>query len=165
MKRCKFCNKPLPKPDNPKTRNYTYCNIECRKAYYKPLHSEWQRKWKDKKHTQESEDRMQCLVCGRWYRQVGSHIFQRHGMTAREYREEYELEVKRGLTRGSYRELKAEQVFENGTVENLEQGAKYRFKPGDKVPEYKRSPETLEKLRRAREIAFQNKRNREGRGE
>ena len=80
---------------------------------------------------------------------MGSHIVQRHGITARQYREEYELEVKRGTVPEWYRKLKGEQALKNGTFKNLEAGAKFRFKPGDKVGVYKRSPVTLERLANA----------------
>ena len=39
-------------------------------------------------------ERVQCHICGRWYRHLGSHAWHSHGMTADEYREEY------GLNRG-----------------------------------------------------------------
>ncbi len=152
MKFCKNCGKELVKPENPQIRNYSYCNVTCRrKKYYRDNGgAQFQRDYLYKKNGGESEEKIQCLICGLWYRQVGSHIVQVHKITAREYREVMKLEVKRGLTRGWYRELKGEQALENGTVDNLLKGAKFRFKKGDKVPVYERSKETLEKLARAR---------------
>jgi len=45
------------------------------------------------------------------------------------------------------REHKGKQVFENGTVNNLKKGKKFRFKKGQKgLGLYKRSPITLERV-------------------
>lgn len=71
-----------------------------------------------------------------------------HGVTAREYREAYDLEVKKGIVPEWYREMKGQTALENGTVKNLEAGAGYRFVKGDKrAGKYKRSPVTIERLR------------------
>lgn len=91
--------------------------------------------------------KIQCLICERWYKQVGSHIFLSHEMTAREYRREYGFDLRRGQLSPELRQLKSEKVFENGTVLNLEKGATYRFKKGHKR-NYKRSLQTLERLSR-----------------
>ncbi len=112
--------------------------------------SNWNRsnEWTKNKRQEElknNPDAIQCLICGRKYIQVGSHIFQTHHMTARKYREKFGLDVKRGLTQGGYRKLKADKVFENGTVKNLELGKQYRLKKGEAIP-YIRSKQTLERL-------------------
>lgn len=39
-------------------------------------------------------DRVQCHICGRWFRALGTHLRSRHGWTADDYREEF------GLNRG-----------------------------------------------------------------
>jgi hypothetical protein len=86
-------------------------------------------------------------VCGKWYVQVGSHAFLRHGMIARQYREKFELEVKKGITPEWYRKLKGDQALDNETYKNLEKGMKFRFKKGDKkAGHYKRSPITIKRL-------------------
>jgi hypothetical protein len=91
---------------------------------------------------------IKCLICGKDFRQVGSHITQVHGITAREYRETFELEVKKGLLPPDLRELKGNQALENGTWKNLKVGKKYWFKKGQEgVGVYKRSKITLEKLK------------------
>jgi len=149
MKECKFCYKPLEKPTNPNIRNYAYCNKVCRGKYYyqKNGGALAQREYYYKVHGGESDEKMQCLICSKWFRQVGTHIVQSHKMTAREYREEMGLDVKRGLTRGWYRQLKGDATIENGTVENLKAGKKFWFKLGDeRAGRYQRSLMTLERL-------------------
>ena len=74
-------------------------------------------------------------------------------MTGREYREYFELEVKRGVVPEWYRKLKGDIALDNETYKNLENGAKFRFKKGQAgVGVYKRAPATLDKLKHARVI-------------
>ncbi len=40
------------------------------------------------------EDKVQCHICGKWFRGLNTHVFRTHGWTADEYREEF------GLNRG-----------------------------------------------------------------
>lgn len=92
-------------------------------------------------------NKIQCLICKKWFRQVGSHVVQKHDMTCRQYREEYNLEVKKGLLPPDLRELKAKQCKENHTIDNLKKGAKYRFIKNDvRAGKYSRSPITLKRL-------------------
>jgi predicted transcriptional regulator len=114
----------------------------------KEYRKEWQRKKRARMH-RDNPDAIECLICGSKYIQVGSHIVQRHGMTARKYREKFGLDVKRGLTKGEFRKRKAKAVFDNGTVENLKKGKKYWFKSGQKnVGKYSRSEQTLKRLKK-----------------
>lgn len=146
MKTCKQCGKQF---ENTRigANNVKFCSVECRERSYQPYRSEFQRQRYDRLNSKKDANKIQCLICGRYYRQVGTHIVQRHGMTAREYREHFDLEVKRGLLPPDLREYKGQQALENGTVENLKKGRKFWFKKGDKVGNYKRSPETIKKLR------------------
>jgi len=89
------------------------------------------------------------MLCGLWYIQLGTHVYQVHGMTGREYREHFNLEVKRGTVPEWYRKLKGDQALDNETFKNLENGAKFRFKKGQKgVGVYDRSPITIAKLKK-----------------
>ena len=95
-----------------------------------------------------AKNKIQCKICGKWYIQVGSHIFQKHKMTAKQYRKEYGFDVKKGQLPENYRKLKSNYVFENGTVNNLKAGEKYKFKKGQKgCGIYNRSQETMERLK------------------
>ena len=142
---CKVCGGPLPK------RFRTFCSKKCRfyaiNQRHKEAHKEWHRREREKLAT-ESEDKVQCLICGRWYRHVGIHIFQTHKITAREYREAFGFDVKKGQLPPDLRKRKSEYVLQNGTMENLKKGIKYRFEKGQEgVGIYNRSAQTLERLK------------------
>lgn len=146
-KNCKECGNPLPT-----VRHRTYCSAKCRNRTtarrYNEYKKEWQKKARDKLAV-FSKDKIQCLICGRWYRQVGSHIVQIHKITAREYREQYGFDVKKGQVSDDLRKLYREQVIENGTVKNLKAGKKFRFVKGDsRAGIYKRSIQTVERLKK-----------------
>lgn len=141
--KCLICKKEIIKKNN-KCNNQKYCSIKCRYIKYRDRVNEWQRN----RLGQKADNQIQCLICGKWYRQVGTHIIQIHKITAREYREEYGFDVKRGQLPEDLRELKKKQVFENGTVENLKKGKINWFKKGQKgVGIYKRSEQTMERLK------------------
>lgn len=144
---CRECGKPLPN-----SRYRCYCSTSCRNKANNRKQSgysvKWQRARRDKIASVPSDEKCQCLVCGHWYIQVCSHAYQVHGITGREYREKFELEVKRGIVPEWYRKLKGDIALDNETYKNLEAGAKFRFKKGQKgVGVYERSPITIEKLR------------------
>ena len=158
---CKECAKPV-KPLNPRGSAGRYCNITCRNRHYNRKHdrAKWQREYNYKKYQLNTKEKIQCLVCGKWFRQVGSHIVQVHGITARKYREEFDFDVKRGQLPDDLRELKAGQVFENRTVENLKAGQKFWFKKGQHgLGLYRRSRQTMERLK---ELHKYNKTRKEG---
>ena len=146
-KDCKECGSPLPTP-----RYRTYCSDICRNRAtnkrHKDKQAEWQRQRNNKKAMKPSKNKIQCLLCGRWYRQVGNHIAQVHKMTAREYRALVGFDVKRGQLPDDLRQLKREHVFDNKTVENLKAGKVNWFKKGQEgVGVYERSAQTLERLK------------------
>lgn len=43
-------------------------------------------------------DRIQCLLCGKWFKRLGGHLKRIHGVTQDEYRKRYGLPWRRGLT-------------------------------------------------------------------
>ena len=150
-----YCFKVLPKREGVEGNNQQYCNKKCRnkRTYLKRGGAEAQRAYLDKRRALDTREKIQCLVCGKYYRQVGSHIVQIHGITAREYREEYGFDVKKGQLPEDYRELKAEQAVERGGAKNLLHGKKFWFKKGQKgVGVYKRSKQTMERLKNMRQL-------------
>jgi predicted transcriptional regulator len=157
---CKICGKPITN-----SRFRTYCSKECRDKRNNDKQAEtgystkWQRAKRDKLASIADPDKVQCLICGKWYVQVGTHIVQVHRMTCREYREQFDLEVKRGIVPKWYRKEKGEQALENGTFKNLKAGAKYRFKKGDKVGGYHRSPITIERLKNLHSLSTTTKKD------
>lgn len=148
MKKCLECGKDIVGRSN----SAKFCSVDCRQlcrgATDKARIASWQQIRQDKAHEEQKLNTIQCLICKRWYRQVGTHITQRHEMTARQYREKFDLEVKRGLLPPDLRELFGRQAKENGTVNNLKKGKKFWFKKGGaNVPKYKRSHITMERLK------------------
>lgn len=130
----------------------TFCRAECRNKFYNKkyskVHTDWQRKRRDEIASVPDPDKIQCLVCGKWYIQICTHAYQVHGLLGREYREKFDLEVKRGVVPAWYRELKGDQAIDNETYKNLEAGAKYRFHKGQKgVGIYHRAPATMARLK------------------
>ena len=45
----------------------------------------------------EVEDKVECHICGRWYRRLGKHIQPIHGLTPEEYKEEFGLNRRQSL--------------------------------------------------------------------
>lgn len=134
----------------------TYCSVICRSKFHNKKNAwrgvEWQRAKRDREAI-KSPNKLQCLVCKKWYVQVCSHTYQVHGLTGREYRQDYDLEVKRGVVPEWFRKVKGDIALENGTVRNLKAGKKYWFVVGDKkAGRYRRSPITLNRLKEARKM-------------
>jgi len=143
---CKVCGLEI---KNKRFRSY--CSKECRNKYHnkksKHYQANWQRERNNRLASKPSPNKLKCEICGRYYVQVGSHIVQAHKVIARQYREAYGFDVKRGQLPEWYRQLKEDICRDNGTIKNLEAGAAYRFKKGDKVGTYERSAQTLERLK------------------
>jgi hypothetical protein len=146
-KTCKICHKLITK-----NRARTYCSPTCRIEFYNKRYcayrTKWQRETRDRIAEKPSPNKVQCLICDRWYVQVCSHIVQIHGLSGRRYREYFDLEVKKGVVPKWYKKLKGDQAIENGTFKNLKNGIKYWFVPNDKrAGKYHRSHITLERLK------------------
>lgn len=126
---CKECGTEIKRP----SRYRTYCSKKCRdkntNRRYGPYRNSNAKA--NELRGRYSPGKIKCKLCGRWYVQVGSHVFNKHKMFAREYREEMNLPVKKGIVPKWYRELKANQCLENGTVKNLKKGKKFWYKKGD----------------------------------
>jgi predicted nucleic acid-binding Zn ribbon protein len=144
MNTCPICKKPFKRTSN----SQKFCSSQCRESTYKDYRAKFQLERYDRIALKLSPDKIQCLYCGRYYVQVGTHVVERHGMTAREYREYYDLERKRGIVPEWYRKQKGDQALENKTYKNLETGAPHRFVKGDKkAGRYERSHVTMERLK------------------
>lgn len=131
-------------------------NKEKRRIYIR----EWQRKKYDRIASVSDPRKVQCLICKRWYVQVGTHVIERHGYkSAREYREDFNLEVKKGTVPLWYRKMKGKIAVANLTCKNLKAGKKHRFKKGDKAGNYKRSPITLARLSKLHEFNISKRSN------
>lgn len=129
-KTCKICGKEIQK-----FRCRTFCCKKCRTRSYtiknRAYRTVWQRNRYDRWASSPVSYKKKCGICGRWYIQVGTHVVQRHGLTAREYREAMGIPVKRGITPAWYRELKGKQAIANDTVKNLKAGRRFWYEKGD----------------------------------
>ncbi len=156
---CKMCGGKLPN-----ARFRTFCSTKCRNKSNNIKQAEynakWQKKRRDKIASKPSKSKCQCLVCGKWYIQVCSHVQAIHKMTGREYREKFELEVKKGVVPKWYKKKKGKIALQNKTFKNLKAGEKYRFKKGQEgVGVYQRSPITLARLKNLYKFNKKNKKN------
>ncbi len=115
--------------------NKKYCSLSCRNKAYQPRVTARQLARYDRRASEPDPNKIQCFICKKWYRKVGSHIKERHDMTCRQYREYFDLEVKRGLLTESERKPLRDNVFSNGTVKNLKKGKRFWFVKGDKKAE------------------------------
>jgi len=70
---------------------------ECRRKVLKGF--PWDGKFETKKEVNDyfSGDKIQCLLCGKWFQRLPTHLKAIHAMTSDEYREMYGLPWKRGL--------------------------------------------------------------------
>ncbi len=123
---CKICGAPI---KNKRFR--TFCSKKCRTRSYSIKYREARRLWQFNKRGEYKKGKLQCIICKKWYVQVGSHVQAVHKITAREYREEYNLPLKRGVVPRWYRQKKGDQALSNGTVANLKKGKRYRYRKGD----------------------------------
>lgn len=94
---------------------------------------------KDRKHVEDLpeygvvetyEGQPICHICGRYYRQLGTHIRQKHDMTTREYQTRFGLCYK-GMLSPDLKALRSIQAIMNNMREILlVKGTQTRFKKG-----------------------------------
>lgn len=133
LQSCAVCHKTYLPPQG-STRS-KYCCKRCRTFRNNSL-----------KSTIVDTKKIQCAICWRYFVKPWAHVVQYHWMTARKYREAYGFDVKRWQVTEEHRELLADNVFSNGTVENLKAWAPYRFKKWWDWWKYKRSEQTIERI-------------------
>lgn len=148
--KCMICGKEKISQTNGITPKY--CSIHCRNIFHynKRGGKEYQRAYIDKIRENDGKQKIKCEVCGKHFRQVGTHVIQAHGYeTARQYREDYGFDVKKGQLPDDYKQLKSDLAFETGAVNNLEAGKKFWFVKGDnRAGRYKRSQQTQLRLKK-----------------
>lgn len=125
IKKCKVCGKLIGK------RYRIYCSKKCRQKTSNRKNYRYQLNWARKERSKYAPGKKKCIICGGWYIQVGSHIFQSHNITCRKYRELYNLPVKRGIVPKWFRKIKGNIALKNGTWKNLLKGKEMRYKKGD----------------------------------
>jgi len=76
--------------------------------------------------------KLKCLICGKRFNHLGSHIWHRHKITAREYKEEFGLPYKMALISTEVK-LKKQDAFEKDREKylvNIINNKKWQFKKG-----------------------------------
>jgi len=97
------------------------------------------------------EGKIQCLICLHWYWKPMAHVWQRHKISAREYKEEYNLEVTKGIVPDWHRKILSKNALDNKMDEQLMRvGMNTRLKKGHSIGKYERSPITIAKLQKNR---------------
>ena len=128
-----------------------FCSHKCRNKYNNKKQHQYRAEWQRNYWGRYEKGRIQCLICGKWYFQLGSHVAQTHKMPAREYRKQFGYDVKSGksILAKHLHELYGKQAIENKTYKNLKAGKKYWFKKGDKkAGRYERSEQTMARLKK-----------------
>jgi hypothetical protein len=76
-----------------------------------------------------------CKVCGRAFHRLMTHVRQKHGLTAREYKESFGLDVGKGLCSEESAEKTSKATLANFdkcvTTNLLKKGEATRYKDGD----------------------------------
>ncbi len=92
-------------------------------------------------------EKSKCFFCGREFVKVCAHVWQKHDMQAREYKQLLGLDVRRGLIPDDHREHLSRLAIENNMPENLKKwGENTRVKKGETL-KYERSRQTLDRLK------------------
>ncbi len=77
-----------------------------------------------------------CHICGKAFKKVLSHVTQKHGITAYEYKKQFGLDVTKGIMCEESRALARKRAYENYDVaikkNLLQNGKKSRFKKESK---------------------------------
>lgn len=77
-----------------------------------------------------------CEICGKHFDRILPHARQKHGISARDYKQSFGLDVKKGICSQRSRELSRERAFENYEVaianNLLERGRASRFQVDSK---------------------------------
>lgn len=76
---------------------------------------------------------LKCKICGKYFKHLGSHIWHKHKILAKEYKQEFGLNYNHPLITKEIQEKKKKKFWENPKgLENLKKGKKYQFKKGKK---------------------------------
>lgn len=123
---CEIHNKPIPKGFR------TYCSKQCRTLALSRRHYKQSQAWQSRKRGEYQEGKIQCLLCPNWYVQIGSHVQYAHKLLAKEYKEFFDLPLKRGVIPEWYQKIKSDIAKGNGTAYLLPKaGMRTRYKKGD----------------------------------
>jgi len=89
--------------------------------------SDYKERAREKVATYLTGEKIECLICGKFFRALGNHVYMVHGITAREYKVKFNIPVGVGLIGDNYRALKVAQGKDNFHLVN-EKGMDPRVK-------------------------------------
>lgn len=78
-------------------------------------------------------NKLKCLICGKTFKHLGSHLWHRHRVLAREYKEEFGLPYKMSLITDEIKEKKSKATLSRASIfkKNFKKGGKkFQFKKG-----------------------------------
>src|SRR5574337_183898 len=77
-------------------------------------------------------DKLQCQLCYQWFGHLGSHVWHKHKITARDYKIQFDLDFKTPLISQAIKQKKHDRFEEDREkyLKNLEAGKYFRFKKG-----------------------------------
>lgn len=98
-----------------------------------------------------------CQICGKDCEHLGSHVWQRHKIKSKEYKEMFDLPYNMGLCSKNVSDKQREHAIKLKThEENFKKSLKYAFKPGHQGNKNRyRSKYEMDKIRE-RIIKFNN---------
>jgi hypothetical protein len=98
---------------------------------------------------QKNMNKLKCGFCGKEFKKVCSHVWMSHHMTAREYKKMLGFDVKKGILTDNLRLKLRNNAIVNGMIERLKQaGIKTRFSKDNTPKNYKRSSESITRLKK-----------------
>lgn len=80
------------------------------------------------------KDKLKCRLCGKTFQHLGSHLWHKHQVLAKEYKEEFGLPYREALISTSVYEKKRDRFEEDREkyIKNLlKNGKKFQFKKGN----------------------------------
>lgn len=111
-------------------QNRKYCD-KCAALATKRQYTKSNHKRQEAEYATYSKGKTKCLICGGWVVAPAMHSYQKHNVTAREYKETFNIAYQKGLIPEELKIIKRDHVFHNKTVNNLNSGAETRFTPGE----------------------------------
>lgn len=117
------------------TRKSTYANKRCQSCeMYFRLGGEINSLPEKGEVALDSRGYPICHICGRAYRKLATHIAQKHKMSAQDYKKEFGLNKRKGITSEQYKKKMRNHIIGNYkkvvAINLTQKGIKNRFKPG-----------------------------------
>ena len=134
MKICALpsCGKPVIRT-SAHANNVKYHTPKCRAKDEWARHRDTEIAKQRAKSGAYAKGKKQCLMCQGWYIKVLAHVYQLHHMSAREYKEYYDLPLQKGIIPDWHREILRDHALENNMDTQLQKaGVLTRYKKNDK---------------------------------